>query len=60
SEDYVIALADPPGVKGMRIEVRRPSGLIWLLPEDVPGPFDRASFAAMESYWKSHCENIGR
>jgi type II secretory pathway pseudopilin PulG len=60
SEDYVIALAEEPVRTGMRIEVRRPSGLAWLLPEDAPSAFDRESMAALENYWEAHCRGLGR
>lgn len=60
NEDYVIALAEVPGRAGTRIEVRRPSGLVWLLPDDRPGDFDRESMAAIGNYWEAHCRSIGR
>jgi len=59
-EDYVIALAGEPAAGGMRIEVRRPSGLVWLLPGEEPSAFDRASLAAIEEYWNRHCRSAGR
>jgi len=66
-EDYVIALDDASGASGgrdgrgpaRRIEVRRPSGLVWLVPGDVPGPLDRASIRAVEEYWRANCRGAG-
>jgi len=55
--DYVVALqtGDP-----MRIEVRRPSGLVWLVPAEKPSPFDRESFLAIENYWRDWCRDPRR
>lgn len=60
SEDYVIALDEGASRGGMRIEVRRPSGLAWLLPADTPSAFGRESMGAIEDYWQVHCRGIDR
>lgn len=59
-EDYVIALAGGPARAGARIEVRRPSGLAWLLPAEAPSPFDRGSMGTIEGYWRAHCRDVDR
>ncbi len=58
SEDYVIALKESSGRGGARIEVRRPSGLAWLVPGETPSAFDPESLGAIESYWQSYCRNV--
>jgi len=60
NEDYVIELAEAARPGGMRIEVRRPSGLVWLLPAERPSTFDPGSLAAIEDYWERHCRNANR
>jgi prepilin-type N-terminal cleavage/methylation domain-containing protein len=60
NEDYVIELAEGAGGGGTRIEVRRPSGLVWLVPAEEPGPFDPGSLSAIEQYWERHCRNLNR
>jgi len=60
NEDYVIDLAAAEGRGPARIEVRRPNGLVWLLPADEPGPFDPDSLRDMEAYWRSHCQESPR
>jgi len=55
SEDYMIQLAAIDGQEPARIEVRRPNGLVWLLPGDQASPFDPEHLAAIESHWRTYC-----
>ena len=59
-QDYVIALQEGYGQAGMRIEVRRPSGLAWLLDGETPSLFDRESMGAIEDYWRAYCRDVDR
>lgn len=64
-EDYVIALDDEWSTAPARIEIRRPSGLAWLVPSDTPlaaGPatsLDLARLEQMDSFWRNYCRSAG-
>jgi len=55
--DYVVTVRTG---EPMRIEVRRPSGLIWLVPGDKPSPLDRRSFLTIENHWRDYCRDPRR
>ena len=49
--DYVVHL----GAAGGRIEVRRPSGLVWLLGADEPGVLGPGGLERIERQWQRVC-----
>ena len=57
--DYIIGLAGPTGRAG-RIEIRRPSGMAWLVSANAPAGLTPESLARIEDYWQSHCRKAGR
>ncbi|MFW6133453.1 MAG: pilus assembly FimT family protein [Planctomycetota bacterium] len=51
--DYVIRLGS--GARAMRIEVRRPSGLVRLLDASTDSLLDPDRLAAVRRHWQDHC-----
>jgi prepilin-type N-terminal cleavage/methylation domain-containing protein len=50
--DYLIDLGGP---HSMRIEVRRPSGMVWLLDDQAGESLGGEGLSAAEAYWEANC-----
>ena len=59
SEDYVIVLGEQEG-RPAQIDIRRPSGLVWMRLVDSPSIVDGVNSAALSEYWEAHCRDAGR
>ena len=55
--DYLIDFAGDHA-QAARIEIRRPSGLIWLVPSDVPAGLAEDNLDAVDTYWRSHYRDV--
>jgi type II secretion system protein H len=53
--DYVIDFGD---AAPMRIEVRRPSGLVWLVDAKTEDLLDRQNLTDAQDYWARHCSTL--
>ncbi|MBS3734631.1 MAG: prepilin-type N-terminal cleavage/methylation domain-containing protein [Phycisphaerae bacterium] len=51
--DYVVRVGTGP--RAMRIEVRRPSGLVHLFDAATDSPLDADRLAAVKRHWQDHC-----
>ena len=56
TSDYVIGLSPVSG-ESVQIEIRRPSGLVWLARPDSPDSLFREQLASIDDYWQGHCRN---
>jgi len=56
TSDYVIGLAPTFG-ESVQIEIRRPSGLVWLVRPGSPDSLSRGQLASIDDYWQGHCRN---
>lgn len=51
--DYMVRLND--GDRAVRVEVRRPSGLVRLVEDDTPSLLDPDRLADVRNHWRRHC-----
>ena len=55
--DYVIDLG---GRRPMRIEIRRPSGMAWLVDADPDPALDTRGLSEAQDYWEANCRALAQ
>lgn len=56
--DTVIELADEDGNVDARIEIRKPTGLIWLTNPDSNDSITKEEIARINTYWTANCSKL--
>lgn len=57
--DYRITLAEETATSA-QIEIRRPTGLVWLVRPDTSASLSEKNLAAIDTYWRNHCRDAGK
>jgi Tfp pilus assembly protein FimT len=57
--DYRITLAEESATSA-QIELRRPTGLVWLVRPETSASLSEKNLAAMDTYWQHHCRDAGK